>query len=373
MTKDCNLTIEHGNGTTNKTCVILSNYMVLNHKEKMVISWICYLTGPITFLENILVLVVIGSSARLRQRPSYLFIGSLALADVLASCFFPISFLAFHISNSCDSPKTYLLKLAGVTMAFTGSVGSLLLTAMDRYICIHQAPNYKLLLTHRRATLAIVALWAVAITISFLPLMGWRCKRNTCSRLFPFIDQIYLCSWTGLLLAVLVFILMAYALIMWRAHQHEANMRTPQARNMTLGRQVRMRLDIHLAQTLGLILLILVVCWLPVLSFMVVDVFQQLTREQQRAFAFCCTLCLVNSAINPLLYALRCRELRRAFMRLLGFTDRFRPWMVWLWSKGNITCIYNQGRGDGDGQTDNKESNISAGSTSEVLESKQPD
>ncbi|KAK1895651.1 Cannabinoid receptor 2 [Dissostichus eleginoides] len=79
----------------------------------------------------------------------------------------------------------------------------------------------------------------------------------------------------------------------------------------------RMRMDIRLARTFGLILLILVGCWLPALSFMLADVFVILTHTQQRAFAFCSTLCLVNSAVNPLLYALRCRELRVALLQLL--------------------------------------------------------
>ncbi|XP_076837729.1 cannabinoid receptor 2 isoform X2 [Brachyhypopomus gauderio] len=335
--------------TGHNTCEILSRYMVLNHTEKIVIGWICCLTAPITFLENVLVLVVIGSSASLRKRPSYLFISSIALADALASCFFPISFLAFHISNSCDTPKMYLLKLAGVTMAFTGSVGSLLLTALDRYICIHQATRYRLLLTRRRAMVTIVALWALTIVISFLPLMGWQCKCEPCSRLFPFIDRFYLGSWTGLLLAVLLLILVAYAQILWRAHQHEAAMGTQQAEISNLSRQARMRVDIHLAQTLGLILLILVVCWLPVLSFMAVDVSQPLNKEQQRAFAFCCTLCLVNSMVDPLLYALRCGELRRAFMNMLRSIGNSRPWRVCVCRHGNMGCVCDQGREDGVG------------------------
>jgi len=79
-------------------------------------------------------------------------------------------------------------------------------------------------------------------------------------------------------------------------------------------RQARMRMDIRLARTLGLILLILVICWLPVLSFMLADVSMVLNKAQKRAFAFCSILCLVNSGVNPLLYALRCRDLRVALV-----------------------------------------------------------
>ncbi|XP_030639061.1 cannabinoid receptor 2 [Chanos chanos] len=293
-------------------------YKVLTQTEMTSISSILCLAGPLTFLENFLVLLVIANSKSLRQRPSYLFIGSLALADIFASCFFTVIFLEFHLSDGSDGPNIFLFKLGGVTMAFTGSVGSLLLTAIDRYLCIHRISDYKTLLTRDRAVKSIVGLWTVTVLISFLPLMGWRYRTNgTCSRLFPFIDPIYLASWASLLLVVLFLILVAYALIIWRAHKHETTVKVPHLRQTAVGGHTRMRMDIHLARTFVMIIVILTGCWLPVLSFMIVDVSMKLTTAQQRAFAFCSALCLVNSAVNPLLYALRCRELRMEFLGLL--------------------------------------------------------
>lgn len=292
--------------------------MVLIEAEKTAIGTICFLAGPITLMENAIVLGVIAATATLRRRPSYLFIGSLALADVFASCFFTTSFLDFHLFRRSDGPTAYLFKLGGVTMAFSSSVGSLLLTALDRYLCIHQAPSYKVLLTRRRALVSLLILWMTTILISFLPLMGWRCPTELdppCSKLFPYINPGYMACWTSFILVLLALILGAYALILWKAHRHESSMTNFQGAAGT--GHARMRMDIRLARTFGLILLILVGCWLPALSFMLADVSMQLTPTQQRAFAFCSTLCLVNSAINPLLYALRCRELRLALLQLL--------------------------------------------------------
>ncbi|KAG8009863.1 Cannabinoid receptor 2 [Nibea albiflora] len=300
------------------TCKNLKCYMVLTEAEKTAIGSICFLAGPITLLENALVLAVIAATATLRQRPSYLFIGSLALADVFASCFFTTSFLDFHLFTRSDGPNAYLFKLGGVTMAFSSSVGSLLLTALDRYLCIHQASSYKVLLTRRRALLSLLILWGATIFISFLPLMGWRCPTvltPPCSRLFPYINREYQACWTSFILVLLALILGAYALILWKAHRHESSMTSLQGATGT--GHARMRMDIRLARTFGLILLILVGCWLPALSFMLADVSVVLSHAKQRAFAFCSTLCLVNSAVNPLLYALRCRELRIALMQLL--------------------------------------------------------
>ena len=295
----------------------LDRYHVLTEPERKAIGSICLLAGPITLLENVLVLGVISSSAMLRQRPSYLFIASLALADALASCFFTTSFLDFHLFQRRDGPAAYLFKLGGVTMSFTGSVGSLLLTALDRYLCISQVSNYKVLMTRQRALLGMLALWTVTTIISFLPLMGWRCpteRSSPCSHLFPYVDHRYMACWVSFILVVLLLIVVSYALILWKAHQHEASVNRSQGPSVTQ----RMRMDIHLARTLSLILVIMVGCWLPALSFMLTDVSVSLSHDQQRAFAFCSTLCLVNSSVNPLLYALRCRELRAVLCRMLG-------------------------------------------------------
>ncbi|XP_067367113.1 cannabinoid receptor 2 [Channa argus] len=315
--EECKNATENPCAVNRSCCNGLECYMVLTDTEKTAIGSICFLAGPFTLLENVLVLGVIAASAKLRQRPSYLFIGSLALADVFASCFFTISFLDFHLFERKDGPTAYLFKLGGVTMAFTSSVGSLVLTALDRYLCIHQASSYKVLVTRRRALLSLLILWTITTIISFLPLMGWWCSTRLgppCSCLFPYVNKGYLTCWTSFILLLLALILGAYVLILWKAHRHEATMTSVQGAPGS--GHARRRMDIQLARTFSLILLILVSCWLPALSLMLVDVYMVLTKTQQRAFAFCSTLCLVNSAVNPLLYALRCRDLRVALKKL---------------------------------------------------------
>uniref|UniRef100_A0A3B3R3W4 Cannabinoid receptor 2 n=1 Tax=Paramormyrops kingsleyae TaxID=1676925 RepID=A0A3B3R3W4_9TELE len=350
-------TVTPCNNNSRVNCSDLECYMVLTDVEKSAIGFICSLAGPVTFMENVLVLALICASPALRRRPSFVFISSLALADVFASCFFTISFLDFHLHLRRDGPHAYLFKLGGVTLAFTGSVGSLLLTALDRYICIHRASQYKSLVTRRRALASLGALWVITTLVAFLPLLGWSCPTGLdppCSLLFPYIDSYYLACWTGFILVALALILGAYGLVLWRAHQHEAAMVGLQS---SAGGQARMRMDIRLARTLGLILLILAVCWLPVLSFMLVDVSTTLTRVHQRAFAFCSTLCLVNSAVNPLLYALRCREMRGALMRVLRRGRRVARRCI----SGGSTEAGGQSGGGVSGSSDNLASEAEGG------------
>lgn len=309
---------------TNRSCN-LTDYMVLNEAEKVAIGTICILSAPFILLANILVLVGIVCSSNLRQHPSYLFMGNLALADTIACCVFTTIFLSFHLLSPNTSSYRYLLQLGGVTVAFTTSVGSLLLMAVDRYHIIYKPFNYKVQVKRRKALVGTVALWVVSIFVAFLPLMGWKCVTcKSCSKLFPYVDRYYLAFWAVLVLAVLVLILAAYGVIVWKAHKHDANMDTEHPG------KARMRVDIHLAKTFSFIVLTLLVCWLPVLSFMMLDVVSgKISKLHRRAFAFCSLLCLVNSGINPLLYTLRCRELRIA---LASLWDGLRKWSSLYWS-----------------------------------------
>ena len=283
--------------------------------------------GSFTVLENVGVLGVILLSRPLRRRPSYLFIGSLAAADLLGSVIFVYSFLDFHVFHRKDSTNVFLFKLGGVTASFTASVGSLFLTAIDRYISIHRPLSYRRIVTRTKAVIAFCVMWTISIVIAVLPLLGWNCKRlNTvCSNIFPLIDKNYLMFWIGVTSVLVLFIFYAYMFILWKAHHHAVRMlsRTSQKSLVVYSadgtkvqstRPEQTRMDIRLAKTLVLILAVLVLCWGPVLAIMVYDLFWKMDDDFKTVFAFCTMLCLLNSMVNPVIYALRSKDMRHAFL-----------------------------------------------------------
>ncbi|XP_066494846.1 cannabinoid receptor 2 [Tiliqua scincoides] len=291
--------------------MILECYIVLSSPyQKTFIAALCGLVGSLCVLENFLVLYLIFSSPRIRRKPSYLFLSSLALADMLASMIFTCSFVEFHAFQRINPSKDiFLLKLGGVNASFTASLGSLLLMAADRYICILKPSKYKVLVTSRRALVALVVLWGTTISIAALPLLGWNCCSlgSACSELYPFVDNKYLSSWIALVMVLLVSIFYSYMHVLWKARKHALYMKRHHSQ---VGQQsTRIRIDIALAKTLVIVLVVLVICWSPALALMTYSVFAELDESVKKAFAFCCTLCLVNSMVNPAIYALRSREL----------------------------------------------------------------
>ncbi|XP_041096490.1 cannabinoid receptor 2 [Polyodon spathula] len=316
-------------GKKNESCVDFTAFMVLTEGQKIVVFSICFVVGSLTFLENLLVLCLIFSTQYLRGKPSYLFISSLALADLFASIFFSFFFVEFHVFKNMVSTPMFLFKLGGVIMAFTGSLGSLLLTSIDRYICIHKPSEYKTIITRKNALISLAVLWTTIALISFLPLMGWNCStlNSVCSELFPCVDETYLACWLAFVISLLVFIVYAYIHILWKAHKHAVYMEKHVIQSRS--GKARMRMDIKLAKTFGVILAILVFCWSPVLSFMFVDLFSKLDNKLKMVFAFCCTLCFVNSMVNPLVYALRSKDMLHV---LLGVVARCHDQATFFWS-----------------------------------------
>ncbi|KAM5248617.1 cannabinoid receptor 2 [Ctenodactylus gundi] len=300
--------LEAANASTDLNLNPMKDYMVLNDSQRIAIAVLCTLLGLLSALENLAVLYLVLSSHRLRRKPSYLFIGSLAAADFLASVVFACSFVNFHVFRGVDSKAVFLLKIGSVTMTFTASVGSLLLTAVDRYLCLRHPPTYKALLTRGRALMALGVMWVLSALVSYLPLMGWTCCPRPCSELFPLISNDYLLGWLLLIAILFAGIIYTYGHVLWKAHQHVASLAEHQDRQVPGA--ARMRLDVRLAKTLGLVLAVLFVCWFPVLALMAHSLVATMSDHIKKVFAFCSMLCLVNSMVDPVIYALRSGEIR---------------------------------------------------------------
>lgn len=304
-------------------------FMILTPSQQLAVAILALTLGTFTVLENLMVLCVILHSQTLRSRPSYHFIGSLAVADLIGSIIFVYSFLDFHVLHRKDSPNVFLFKLAGVIASFTASVGSLFLTAIDRYISIHRPMAYKSIVTKTKAVIAFSLMWTISIVFSLLPLLGWNCKRlnSVCSDIFPLIDQKYLMVWIGMTSILVLLIIYAYMFILWKSHHHAVRMLsrssqrsvivyTAEGTKVQTVRPEQARMDLRLAKTLVLILVALIICWGPLLAIMVYDLFGKVNDFIKTVFAFCSMLTLLNSTVNPVIYAMRSKDLRRAFVNI---------------------------------------------------------
>ncbi|XP_072890367.1 cannabinoid receptor 2 [Hemitrygon akajei] len=313
------------NSVCSQDILLIEQFTVLTESQKKIVTALCSIVGPFTVLENILILCVILLTPKLRKRPSHLFITSLATADLMASAVFVYSFICFHVIENKDNTTVFLFKLGCVIISLSASVGSLLLTAIDRYICIHKPTEYKTIMTKKKAVNCILVLWLLVIFIGLLPLMGWNCCQShfTCSQLFPLVDETYLICWIMLITCLLFIIILAYIHILLKAHIHTVYMEKQRRKHQAnLGHK---RMDIKLAKTLGLILIILVTFWCPVLVLMTYDIFANVSKNIKMVFAFCSMLCLLHSTMNPIVYVSRSKEMRCIIFNILSGYKKQEP------------------------------------------------
>lgn len=125
-------------------------------------------------LGNILVILSVACHRNLRTATHY-FIVNLAVADLLLSTtVLPFS-TVFEMLGRWVFGRTFCDVWAAMdVLCCTASIMSLCVISVDRYIGVSYPLQYPSIMTERRALLALIALWALSITISIGPLFGWK-------------------------------------------------------------------------------------------------------------------------------------------------------------------------------------------------------
>nr|XP_057905415.1 sphingosine 1-phosphate receptor 2 [Doryrhamphus excisus]XP_057905416.1 sphingosine 1-phosphate receptor 2 [Doryrhamphus excisus] len=290
----------------------------LDKKDKKVLtdpSIIIVVLCTIIILENLLVLIAVWRNKKFHSA-MFFFIGNLAFSDLLAGSAYIANIFLSGPKTFTLMPVQWFIREGTAFIALAASVFSLLAIAIERYIAITKVKVYGSTKTCRMFLL-IGACWVMSILLGGLPIIGWNCIDNLheCSAVLPLYSKKYIVFVVTVFSLILLSIVILYVkiyLIVRSSHQEATN--SP---------------AYALLKTVTIVLGVFIVCWLPAFTILLLDSscmiqFCSILSSADRFFGFA----MLNSALNPIIYTLRSKDMRKEFLRVLccwGVLQSGRP------------------------------------------------
>lgn len=261
-------------------------------------------------LENLLVLVAIISCIRHSRRWVYICIANITLSDLLTG--------TAYVVNICLSGSTtfhltlplWLFREGMLFVALAASIFGLLLIAVERYLTmIKPMPEKSARKSYCRIFSLVALSWLLALVIGFLPLLGWNCicSMEGCSTLLPLYSKSYIFFSVIIFFIILLTIGVLYGAIYCHVQK-----------STQLSQHHSRRRSLALLKTVITIVGVFILCWGPLFLLLLVDFF---CVSRQCALLFtadiCISLAVLNSGLNPIIYALGSSEMRKAIVELL--------------------------------------------------------
>ncbi|XP_069330110.1 sphingosine 1-phosphate receptor 3 [Eulemur rufifrons] len=259
-------------------------------------------------LENLMVLIAIWKNNKFHNR-MYFFIGNLALCDLLAGIAYTVNILMSGKKTFSLSPTVWFLREGSMFVALGASTCSLLAIAIERHLTMIKMRPYDANKKHR-VFLLIGMCWLIAFSLGALPILGWNCLHNLpdCSTILPLYSKRYIAFCISIFTAILLTIVVLYARIYFlvKSSSRKVANHNNSERSMALLRTVVIVVSVFIA------------CWSPLFILFLIDVACRVKACPVLFKAqWFIVLAVVNSAMNPVIYTLASKEMRRAFFRLV--------------------------------------------------------
>ncbi|XP_066278344.1 D(1) dopamine receptor-like [Branchiostoma lanceolatum] len=282
----------------------------------------------LTVIGNVLVILAVTCHRKMRTVTNF-FIVSLACADLSVG----ITVLPFAATNDilgywpfggyCDVWVSFDV------LNSTASILNLVVIAFDRFLAITAPFTYHTRMTERTAGILIATVWGISLVMSFLPIQAGWYRDNLSEEALAIYSDPCLCIFTASTAYTIVSSLISFYIpllimlvfygIIFKAARDQARKinalegRIEQENNR--GKKISLAKEKKAAKTLGIIMGVFILCWLP---FFVVNIVNPFCDRcvQPAVFIALTWLGWINSGFNPIIYAFN-KEFRKVFTKMI--------------------------------------------------------
>ena len=280
----------------------------------MVLACLNSISGLVTVCGNLLVLMAIFRTPSLREA-SYVFIGSLAAADLTIGLVMNPMYAAIVGQNITDADhplnvaEHYLWIHTVITTTF-----NLAGMSIEKYIAVIYPLRYPLVVTTRRAIVAVIAIWCMSLLFM-------------CARVF--INQshdieTFWIAHSAIAIAIPLCVIIVchfYILKAIRKQQRRINL---QPNVLTLEQNLPSQTRTKAAWTIAIVIFLTVLFWTPNIVMTALNFFAEDECAKVhifRTWVWYASVAFISSAINPFVYSIRMREFRTALRRMCSSSN----------------------------------------------------
>ncbi|KAM9846366.1 histamine receptor H2b [Aulostomus maculatus] len=301
----------------------------------MALRWLVLVSFIIlTVGGNVLVCLAVGLSRRL-WRIANCFVVSLAVTDLLLG----LVVLPFSASVELRSGKWPLggtacnIYISLDVMLCTASILTLLAISADRYLAISAPLSYGRRITGPRVTLAMIAIWALSLAVSFVPIhLGWNtadyrvqhsdwgmgdeeAEGRYCQ--FEWNNNYVLIYAFGSFYLPLLLMCGMYLCIFRVAREQVQRIRAATPSFARTASTAAIAREHKATVTLAAVLGAFIICWFPYFTYFACMGIKEKTNPPNTLHSVVLWLGYFNSALNPILYPAFNRDFRKAYGELL--------------------------------------------------------
>ncbi|XP_077461399.1 sphingosine 1-phosphate receptor 5b [Stigmatopora argus] len=269
-------------------------------------------------LENAVVLLAIWRNKKFHL-PMYYLLGNLTLSDLLAGIAYMANIISSGPKTMQLTPLLWFLREGGVFITLAASVISLLAIAIERHVTMVTMRPYHGAKRGRMLAL-ICGSWALATFLGVLPILGWNCihRLEQCSTVLPLYAKSYILCCVTVFSVILLAIVVLYVRVFRIVRTNTQRQRFSVSSSMRKGLARKSQKYIALLKTVTIVLGVFIACWLPLFLLLLLDFFCP-TRSCSLLYKadYFLGVAMVNSLLNPIIYTLTSRDMRKAILRLI--------------------------------------------------------